>query len=342
MKQHLGATRVLLLALSLPAAAGCWRADDRAVIVYSALDQEFAEPILQDFERTTGIRVLAKYDVESTKTVGLVNAIMQERQRPRCDVFWNNEILHTLRLQKEGLLEPYRSPAAGDFPDAYRSPDGAWCGLAARLRVLIVNTQVVAANERPHSIHDLVDEKWKGRVGIAKPLFGTTATHAAVLFAVWGEERAQQFFRRLQQNAQVLSGNPHVAAAVGRGELAFGLTDTDDAIAEKDSGAPVELIYPDQGETEAGAVFIPNTVAAIKGAAHHAAAQQLIDYLLSPPVETRLAQGRSAQFPLNRRVTVKSRAQGAREIRVCAVDFAAAAERWDAAARFLRDEVSGR
>ena len=50
--------------------------------------------------------MLAKYDDESTKTVGLTNVIIQEAGRPRCDVFWNNEILNTLRLEEKGLLEP--------------------------------------------------------------------------------------------------------------------------------------------------------------------------------------------------------------------------------------------
>jgi iron(III) transport system substrate-binding protein len=335
-------TSVLLLVLLVPlVAGGCRRAGQPEVIVYAALDQEFAEPILQDFERATGIRVLAKYDVESTKTVGLVNAIIQEQQRPRCDVFWNNEIMHTLRLQKLGLLEPYACPAAENFPAEYRAADGAWYGLAARVRVLLVNTDLVPPGERPTSIAALADERWKGRAGIAKPLFGTTATHAAVLFAVWGEDRARLFFLRVKQNAQVLSGNRHVAAAVGRGELAFGLTDTDDAMAEKDRGAPVELIYPDQGDAGEGALFIPNSLALVKGRGPSAAARRLIDYLLSPPVETQLAEGRSAQFPLNRQVTARSRAAGPAELKALPVDFAAAAAQWDAAARFLRDEFSG-
>jgi iron(III) transport system substrate-binding protein len=105
-----------LIPLWLSVLAGCWSAPDRQVVVYTALDREFSEPILQDFEQRTGIRVLAKYDVESTKTVGLVNAIIQERNRPRCDLFWNNEILHTLRLERLGMLDRYESPRAADFP----------------------------------------------------------------------------------------------------------------------------------------------------------------------------------------------------------------------------------
>jgi iron(III) transport system substrate-binding protein len=328
------------LALVLAAAAGCWSRSTEEVVVYAALDREFSEPLLEEFHAQTGVRVLPKYDVESTKTVGLVNAIIQEQARPRCDLFWNNEILHTLRLEKMGLLAPCPTDLAAKFPTEYRSPQGTWYGFAARVRVLIVNTQVVPEPDRPRGIGDLVDPKWKGRVGIAKPLFGTTATHAAVLFAHWGEARAKRFFQDLKGNAQVFSGNKQVAVSVARGELAFGLTDTDDAIVERDGGMPVEIIYPDQEEGGLGALFIPNTLALIQGASNPLAAQRLIDFLLSPEVEAKLAAGPSAQFPLNPAVTAPSRAAPPQPLRRMRVDFTAAATAWDSAAIFLRDTFS--
>src|SRR5205814_1734841 len=124
-----------------------------------ALDREFAEPVLNEFTRSTGIRVLTKYDDESTKTVGLTSALVQEAGRPRCDVFWNNEILNTLRLEQQGLLTAYYSPVAEVYPAMYRSPRGTWHGFASRARVLIVNTKLVEESQRPKSIYDLTDSK---------------------------------------------------------------------------------------------------------------------------------------------------------------------------------------
>jgi iron(III) transport system substrate-binding protein len=316
---------------------GCWRASEHEVVVYSALDAEFSAPILEQFERERTVKVRANYDAESTKTVGLVTRIQQERLRPRCDVFWNNEILHTLRLEKEGLLEMYLSPAATSFPSNYRSPDGYWHGFAARARVLIVNTELVSEETRPRSIEDLLAPQWKGKVGVAKPLFGTTATHACVLFAYWGPEKAEAFFRDLKDNSQTMSGNKQVALAVGRGELAFGLTDTDDAVIEKEAGKPIAIIYPDQHEGGMGTLFIPNTLAIIRGAPHADEARALIDYLLRGEVEAQLAAGPSAQFPVNRDLHVKSRVAPEIDVRWMEADFAAAAEQWDSAGKFLRE-----
>lgn len=319
---------------------GCFAPSPQEVVIYTALDEDFSRPILDQFTRQTGIRVLCKFDTESTKTVGLTRAILAERARPRCDLFWNNEIVNTLRLDRAGLLRSYQPSNASAFPAKFRSPTATWHGFAARARVLLVNTELVSMEQRPTALADLLDPKWQGKVGIAKPLAGTTASHAACLFAVWGDARAKQFFRELKANAQVLSGNKQVARAVGIGQLAFGLTDTDDAMIEKESGRPVAIVYPDQAEGEMGTLLIPNTVSIISGAPHPNAAERLVEYLLSPEVEKQLAAGPSAQIPLNREVVVPLRVQSPQTLRVMQVDFEKAAAKWDAAAQFLREEFA--
>jgi len=321
---------------------GCWSSSAPEVIVYTALDSEFSEPILKDFTAEKGIAVRAKFDVESTKTVGLTNAIFAESGRPRCDVFWNNEILHTLRLEQEDLLDVYRPPIAKEYPESARSPEGTWHGFAARARVLIVNKRI-AADQRPTSIHDLTDPKWKGRACIAKPLFGSTATHAACLFAYWGDEKAKDFFRRVKANdVAILSGNKQVAVAVAAGEYAFGLTDTDDAVIEIKSAEPATaaIVYPDQGEDGIGTLFFPNTLAIIKGGPNAEHARRLVDYLLSRQIEARLAAGRSAQIPLNPNVEAETQVETPRTIKAMRVDFPTAAEKWDTVSAFLKAEFT--
>jgi iron(III) transport system substrate-binding protein len=325
----------MVAALSI---AGCGKKAPPGVTVYTALDREFSEPIFSDFTKKTGTIVKSKFDTESTKTVGLAKTIIDESARPRCDLFWNNEILNTLRLQRQGLLRPYTSPAAADFPASARSPQGMWHGLAARARVLLVNTNQVSEERRPKSIRDLTDPQW--RCGIAKPLFGTTATHAACLFAAWGDDDAKEFFRALKASAQILSGNKQVAQAVAGGRLAVGLTDTDDAVIEIENGMPVAIVYPDQEEGQIGTLFIPNTLALIKDSPNPKAAEQLVDYLLTADVERRLADGPSAQVPLRKGVPASPRVKTPAEVRAMDVDWAAAAEKWDTAAKFLESEFT--
>jgi iron(III) transport system substrate-binding protein len=320
---------------------GCGTSDPppQEVVVYAALDREFSAPVLADFAKETGIQVQPKYDVESTKTVGLTAAIMTEAARPRCDVFWNNEILNTLRLEEKGLVAAYQSPAAAAYPEMYRSPTGTWHGFAGRARVLIVNTDLVKEGERPKSIYDLADSKWKGKVGIARPVAGTTASHVACLFAALGEEKAKEYLRSLLANdVQILGGNKQVALAAASGQIAFGLTDTDDAIIEVEKANPVTIVYPDREEGELGTLFIPNTLAIIKNGPNPDAAKKLVDYLLSPEVEAKLALCPSAQIPLNLAVETKPRVETPKTVKAMQVDFSAAARQWDAAAKFIQEE----
>jgi iron(III) transport system substrate-binding protein len=312
------------------------------VVVYSALDEEFAQPVLRAYGERSGVRVLPKFDVESTKTVGLTNLIIAEAPRPRCDLFWNNEILNALRLKQRGLLAPFHPSHASELPETFKAKDGTWYGFAARARILIVNTKLVAESDRPRGIKDLLDPKWKGRIGIAKPLFGTTATHAACLFAAWGDDKARGFFSDLKANGlQVFSGNKQVAMAAGSGQIAFGLTDTDDAMGELDAGSPVAIIYPDREPNGLGTLFIPNTLAVIKGSPRPKEAEALADYLLSPEVEAALARGPSAQIPLLKSTNVEVRVETPKTVHAMEADFEAASKIWDKVAAFLVAEFAG-
>jgi iron(III) transport system substrate-binding protein len=325
----------------LPCISGCWTSQDREVVVYTAQDEEYAKPIFADFTKTTSIDVAPKWDSESTKTVGLAAAIEEEANRPRCNVFWNNEILLTMRLARKGLLDVYRPKVAEKYPAMYRSKDGLWCGFAARARILLVNTKRLPEGLRPRSINDLTDARFKGRIGMAKPLFGTTATHAACLFAFLGDEKARAFYDKLKTNdVKILSGNKQVAQAVSSGEIDFGVTDTDDAYEEIQAGRLVEIVYPDQGVDEMGTLYIPNTLAIIKGSSHEAEARKLVDYLLSPEIEARLAQGPSAQVPLNPDVTMEPPIKTPKVVRAMKVDFEKAAEKWDEAKTYLRERFA--
>jgi len=297
---------------------------------------EFSQPILRQVEGELDVTILPKFDVESNKTVGLVTELIQQRKRPRADIFWNNEVLHTIRLQQMGLLEPWNSAAARQIPPTFKAIDGSWTGFAARARVFLVNTDLIPeATKRPSSFFDLADPKWSQKCAMAKPLFGTSATHAAVMFDRLGAEAAARWYRQIRANAVTEGGNRQVAIKVGRGELAFGLTDTDDAILEIDKGSPVAIVYPDQSEAGSGTLLIPNTICLIAGGPNLQRARAVIERLLEADIESQLASGSSAQFPLNPEVSVVSRINPPASLKVMDVDFDSAAAGWDQVAKTL-------
>lgn len=271
--------------------------DISEVVIYTSVDQLFSEPVFDRFEMETGIKVKAVYDVEAAKTTGLVNRLMAEKEKPLADVWWNGEIIQTILLKEMGVLTQYTSPMAKEIPPSYIDPEGYWTGFGGRARVLLVNTELVQPEDYPTTIHDLINTG--ETMGMAYPIFGTTATHAAALYSEMGENEALQFFTKIRDSGvRIVDGNGVVRDLVVNGELMMGLTDTDDSIVAIKRGAPVEMVFLDQGMDEMGTLKIPNTVALVRGGPNPREARVLIDYLLSVENLENLVNSGWIQLPL--------------------------------------------
>ena len=284
--------RRLLPLLLLAALLLAWlyhRSGPPRLVVYCAHDSIYAESILRDFTRQTGIPVATRYDTEATKSLALTELLVREKDAPRCDVFWNNELLGTLDLQEKGILAAYRGSGWERIPANFKDPDGHWAGFAARMRVQIFNTQKPAPADG--AMPDLT------RFAIAKPLYGTTLTHYSVLWQRWGRERTVAWHRDWRaRGVREMRGNAAVKDAVAAGACDAGFTDTDDFFEAKDAGKPVAMrpMRLDDGAT----ICIPNTVAIIRGTRRETDAQRLVDFLLSAETELALARSKSRQIPL--------------------------------------------
>lgn len=296
----------------------------REVVVYTSVDQVFSEPVFRAFEAESGIRVKAVFDTEETKSTGVLNRLITEAQNPQADVFWSGDPVRPFLLIKRGLVEPYVSPQAKDLPPGLRAADGAWTGVAARARVLLVNKNLVPAADMPRSILDLTNPRWKGKAAIANPLFGTTTMHVASLFAKWGDGRAGTFLQDLKaNNVRIASSNGEVKRLVVAGEVAFGLTDTDDANEARKEGAAVEVVFPDANDL--GTLVIPTSVVLMAKAPHPDAGRRLVDYLLSAEAERRMAEA-AAHMPLRPGVPAPAGVGRVSDIRAMDVDYARVAE----------------
>lgn len=271
--------------------AGCQKKTEE-VVVYTAVDQVFSEQIFEAFEKETGIKVQAVYDTEANKTTGLVNRIEAEKEEPVCDVFWNNEFVQTIDLAQKELLAAYVSPQAEDIPAAYKDADGYWTAFGGRARVFLVNTELLTEEQYPTSVQDFVNGTYPGKqLAMAYPLFGTTKTMAAALYAAWGEEAARAYFQSVKDNGvQIVDGNSVTKDMAAAGQAAIGFTDTDDAKEAIADGAPVVMVFPDQEEGGLGTLITPNTVALIKGAPHEENAKKFMDFVMSEKTEEALIE----------------------------------------------------
>lgn len=287
-----------LFALLLCALASCEKPDEKAVVtLYCSVDDPLARKVAGIFQLQTGIHVQLKTDTEAGKTTSLVRLIEAERSRPQADVFWSSELFSTINMARDGLLAEYRPPAAG-IPHRYKDPGGKWTAFGLRARVLAFNTQMVRPEELPKTWRSITDQKWKGKLGVADPRFGTTRGHFAAMYAAWGEPEYVKFLSELQPilEGRLLDGNATSSRLVGQGELAIGATDTDDVYARQERKEPIHLVYPDMGD--GGTLLIPNSVALLAGAPHPEAAKVLIDFLTSDQTERLLAKSESHNIPV--------------------------------------------
>jgi len=261
----------LVIALS-----GCGKPE---VIAYVAQDQVYAEPIFQDFEKQTGVKVRAVFDNEAVKTVGLANRLLAERTHPQCDVFWGNEEMRTRQLAAQ---------------DIFRQTNG-WIAFGYRSRRIVINTNSVSAPPgagrsssvpAPKSLTELTNAVWRGKVAVAYPQFGTTGTHFHVLRQNWGDAAWQAWCGALAANRPFLvDGNSVVVQTVGRGDAWIGLTDSDDIAEGQRAGLPVAAL-----PLTSQSLLIPNTVGVVRGAPHPGAAQQLFEYLQRPEIAGQLVR----------------------------------------------------
>ncbi len=273
--------------------------EEKKVVVYTSVDQHIAEEILNDFENETGIKVLPVFDIEASKTTGLANRLISEKDNPQGDVFWSSEIIMTLKLKEEGIFQPYISEESLNIPKSYKDKDGFWTGFGGRARVMIVNKDIFKNGEYPSSVYDLTNEKYKDyKKAIAYPMFGTTLTHIFVMSQNWGLDEAVQYFVDAQENnTLIVDGNSVVRDLVASGEIAFGITDTDDAFAAVKDGKPVEVIYLDQDSI--GTLVIPNTVGLVNGCSNPEEGKIFMDFILKKETENKLIEMGFIDISLN-------------------------------------------
>jgi iron(III) transport system substrate-binding protein len=263
------------------------------VVIYSSIDEPYVRPLVKRFEQTTGIQVTLVTDSEATKTAGLVERIEAEKDNPRADVYWGNEIFHTLRLADEGVFEAYRSPAARDIPDRWRDKDWLYTDIGMRSRMIAFSTrpQFKDAVAKIKTIQDLTNPALKGKIGVCHPAFGTASGQFAALYVVLGDEKYRQLLRGLKANdVKLLGGNSAVAEQVCAGTLAAGATDNDDVSNAKADGERLDGVVPDQDGI--GTLLIPTTIALVNKAPHAENGRKLIDFLMDPAVEKELIDGR--------------------------------------------------
>jgi iron(III) transport system substrate-binding protein len=177
-------------------------------------------------------------------------------------------------LHREKLLQEVKSPYLADLNPAALLPHREWVGDRLNLITSAYNTDRIKPADLPKTYDDLLDPKWKGKLGME----GSDPIWFAALVAALGEEKGLKLFRDLARGngLSLRKGHTLLANLVVSGEVPFSLTAYQYKVEQlKDSGAPIEWYVIPPGISR----FIGTGV--MRRAPHPHAAILFLDFMLS-------------------------------------------------------------
>jgi iron(III) transport system substrate-binding protein len=253
------------------------------VVVYTAAQSTIVQAIGPMFEKKTGIKV----SFVEAGTGEILKRARAEAANPLGDVLW--------ALGAEGMA------ANADLLDPYTVADDAKIGAIYKKgmaggritpnnvtpMVIVHNTKLLPAAEAPKTWRSLADARWKDQIAYAAAdKSGSSYTILATLLTVFGDNDAGwKVVEDIMKNAKILPSSSRVPKGVADGEYQAGLTYEDAAMRQVKGGAPVGVIYPQDGTS-----IPPDGNAILKGAKHPKAARAFMDYAVSKEVMDLLAQ----------------------------------------------------
>jgi iron(III) transport system substrate-binding protein len=240
------------------------------LVVYSANDANLNRFVFEAFAKETGVAVDG---IEAGSGV-LFRRIASEREHPLGDIIWG--VSKTLLNASKASLAPYASKNRDAVPAVYRDAEDHWLGTSLHLLVILQNTKLVAADAGPKSWDDLIDPKWKDKIAFTDPAnSGSAYANLTMLAQAWGPgEAGWEKVAKLLANTKVLNRSTLVFQGVGNGEFALGMSLEYAGLRWAADGAPVKVIYPQDGT-----IAQMEGVAVIKGGPNPEAARAFVDFV---------------------------------------------------------------
>ena len=176
-------------------------------------------------------------------------------------------------LLEQGYFAKYESSERKHFPEGHKDNDGMWATMYTTPMIVSYNSKLVSAADLPKDYADLLNLKWKGRLGMDSSDFEWYAN----LRKVWGTEKAQKFLDGLKkQDVRLVQGRALLTELLSGGEIAMLVNNfLQNAIEAKRKGSPVEFLALDPVVSAAGLVGINRL------APHPNAAKLFVDFVLS-------------------------------------------------------------
>jgi iron(III) transport system substrate-binding protein len=274
-----------LIAAIVAHAANPARAAD-TVNVYCIWPENYARPMLDAFEKASGINV--KF-IRFSSGEALARLIA-EKSNPRVDVLFGGPVETFAAGIKENIFEAYKPPSFGVLQARFKHPDGYWIAIADDPLVFMSNRTFLTEHKlkAPASWDDLLDPAYKNMLQMADArTSGTAVTRIFSILEVNGrdEEKAFAYMKKLRQNVQVYTKSGGGGTLpVGLGQAGAGIFFIVDALETRNKGYEVDISFPREGIGSSA-----EAIALVKGAHNPDAGRKLIDFATSPAMQSLLA-----------------------------------------------------
>jgi iron(III) transport system substrate-binding protein len=241
--------------------------------LYTTIAEKDLPAIIKPFEEKYGVKV----NVWRAGTDKVLQRTIQEARAGRHDVdavhFGSPEME---ALAREKILAPVSSPVHADLLAGSVPKHREWAATILSVWVQAYNTTVVKKDDLPKTWRDLLDPKWKGKLGIEAKDDDWFAT---VVQELGGGEKGLDFFRELvaKNGISVRKGHTLLDNMVVSGEVPLALTVYNYMPEQaKRKGAPIDwFVIPP-------AIARSNAVGVARQAPHPNAALLFYEYLLGP------------------------------------------------------------
>jgi len=267
---------LIVLSAALPAIHSAVAAQDTTLVIYSGRSESLIGPIIQQFRAATGINVEVRYG----DTAQLAATLLEEGESSPADLFYAQDPGGLGAVEE--LLAPLPQALLDQVPESFRSPQGLWVGISARARTLVYNTNALSETDLPDDIYDLIDPKWKGRLGWA-PTNASFQAMATGMRVLWGEQKTRAWLEGILANEPtVYSGNAQQVEAVGKGEIDVGMVNhyyLFRFLATQGESFPARNYHPRAGGP--GALVMVSGAGILKTAQHREAAERFVGFMLS-------------------------------------------------------------
>ena len=187
-----------------------------SIVIYSGRDEEIVKPLIEIFEKESGIQVEVRY----AGSAELAAQLLEEGANSPADVFFSQDAGALGAVAKAGLLNKLPQELLELVPTTYESQEGLWVGVSGRVRVFSYNPNKVM--QLPNSVFDLADPSWKGRIAIA-PTNASFQSFVTAMRVVEGDEKTLAWLEAMKENAVIFEKNSAILEAVESGQVDAGL-----------------------------------------------------------------------------------------------------------------------